>query len=64
MKILKDFLSFLRDPSILYFAMGMNVALFLLFFMLGSTDMMFLALGSGLLCYLSVMLNEKNEEDE
>ena len=60
MKILKDIMAFIKDPSILYFAMGMNVALFLLFFTLNNTSMMLLALGSGLLCYFSIMLNQEN----
>ena len=43
-------------------ALGINVALFVLGTMWGATEMMWVALGSGLLCLLGLKLQQNKEE--
>ena len=50
----------MRDACVA--ALGINAALFVLGTMWGATEMMWVALGSGLLCLLGLKLQQNKEE--
>ena len=54
----------LSDPTIMAFAIGLNVAMFLFFMLMSREDMMIITLGSALACYLSILLNSQNENND
>ena len=57
-----DLFKILKDPRLLYTAIGVNIFTFILGFAIPDVSLMVLSLGSGLLCYFGIKFNNMDKE--
>ena len=57
-----DFFKILKDPRLLYTAIGINIFTFIIGFAIPDISLMILSLGSGLLCYFGIKFGDMEEK--